>query len=86
MSSLKVGQKFPSVASAKQAINKYIVNQGWSYRTYKSDPKRSWVLVCRQAKEESCTFCIRLSIRKNEDVELSVLEPYTYPHSVHHNF
>lgn len=47
MSSLEVGQKFLSVASAKQAVNEWIVNQGWSYRTYKSDPKRCWVLVCR---------------------------------------
>lgn len=86
MSSLEVGQKFPSVASAKQAINEYIVNQGRSYRTYKSDPKRCWVPVCRQAKEQSCTSRIRLSIRKNEDIELSVLEPHTCPHSVQHNF
>lgn len=86
MSNLELGQKFPSVASGKQAINEYIVNQGWSYRTFKSDSKRCWVLVCRQAKEQSCTFRIRLSIHKNEEIELSVLEAHTCPHSVHHNF
>lgn len=52
----------------------------------KSDPKRCWVLVCRQAKEQSCTFRIRLSIHKNKEVELSVFEPHTCPHSVHHSF
>lgn len=36
----------------------------------------------RQAKEQSGTFRIRLSIRKNEEVELSVLEPHTCPTSV----
>lgn len=82
MSGVELSQKFPLNASGKQAINKYIFNQGWSYRTFKSDPKRYGVLVYQQAKEQSCTFRIRLPICKNKEVELSALEPHPCPTSV----
>ena len=85
MSALELGQKFSSIAVAKQTVNEYIVHQGWSYRTYKSDPNRCWVVICRQAKEHKCAFRIRLTVQKTE-IELTILEPHTCPHSVHHNF
>ena len=85
MSAVELGQKFSSIAVAKQTVNEYIVYQGWSYRTYKSGPNRCWAVICRQAKEHKCAFRIRLTVRRTE-IELTVLEPHTCPHSVHHNF
>ena len=35
MSALELGQKFYSLAVAKQTVNEYIVYQGWSYCTTK---------------------------------------------------
>ena len=85
MSTLELGQKFSSITAAKQTVNKYIIHQVWSYRTYKSDLNRCWVIICRQAKDHKCAFCIRLTIWKMGN-ELTILEPHTCPHSVHHNF
>ena len=62
MSALELGQKFSSIIITKQTVNKYIVYQRWSYRTYKSDLNRRWVVICRQAKKHKYATRIRLTV------------------------
>jgi hypothetical protein len=45
---------FASIAEACEAINRHVLDDGESYRVYKSDTKR-YILVC---KDKSCSFMI----------------------------
>jgi MuDR family transposase len=47
---------FASTAEAREAINRYVLDDGESYRVYKSDSKR-YILIC---KDKSCSFEIRV--------------------------
>ena len=45
---------FASIAEAREAINRYVLDNSESYQVYKSDSKR-YILVC---KDKSCSFII----------------------------
>jgi hypothetical protein len=47
---------FASIVEAREAINRHVLDDGESYRVYKSDSKRH-ILVC---KDKSCSFEIRV--------------------------
>lgn len=86
MGDISIGQKFHSLELAKQAINEYIVDRGWSYHTFKSDHKRCWVLICKKAEEHCCNFRIRVTVNKDHEARITICEPHTCPHSVHNSF
>lgn len=82
MGDISIGQKFHSLELAKQAINEYIVDRGWSYHTFKSDHKRCWVLICKKAEEHCCNFRIRVTVNKDHKPE----SPYVNPIPAHIRF
>jgi hypothetical protein len=47
---------FASIAEAREAINRYVLDDGESYQVYKLDSKR-YILVY---KDKSCSFIIRV--------------------------
>jgi MuDR family transposase len=47
---------FASIVKAREAINRYVLDDSKSYQVYKSDSKRH-ILVC---KDKSCSFEIQV--------------------------
>ena len=45
---------FATIAEAREAINRHVLNDGESYKVYKTDTKRH-ILLC---KDKSCSFTI----------------------------
>lgn len=54
---LKLGDSFQTITKARDAINRYQLDNGLSYKVYKSDSKR-YIIVCRNT---ACNFKIRAS-------------------------
>lgn len=83
--SLGIGTSFDSLDEAKQAITRWVVDRGESFKVFKSDPKRCWVIVCRD-KEANCPFRIRVSTDKVGKASLTVLERHTCAANSHGGF
>jgi len=71
---------FASIVEAREAINRHVLDDGESYRVYKSDVKRH-ILVC---KDKSCSFIIRVWCTKKTGVTITQLKPYTCCPTVHY--
>jgi hypothetical protein len=54
---LKLSDSFPTIQEAKDTINRYQLDNGLSYKVYKSDSKR-YIINCRNT---TCPFKIRAS-------------------------
>jgi len=83
--SLGIGTSFDSLDEAKQAITRWVVDRGESFKVFKSDPKRCWVIVCRD-KTAKCPFRIRVNRDKKGKASLTVLERHTCPANSHGGF
>ena len=71
---------FASIAEAREAINHHVLDDGKSYRVYKSDSKRH-ILVC---KDKSCSFEIRVWCTKKTGVTITQMKPHTYRPTVYY--
>jgi hypothetical protein len=69
---LAVGDTFETIQATWKAINRYVLNNGKSYKVYKSDSKYH-ILRC---KDESCTFSIRAVSNKKDRVSITKIGPY----------
>lgn len=63
---VKLGDHFPTIAAAREAIQQFVLYAGESYRTELSDKKR-YTICC---KNSTCPFRIRANLaqKKNEAV------------------
>jgi len=64
---------FVSIVEACEAVNRHVLNDGESYRVYKSDSKRH-ILVC---KDKSCSFEIRAWCTKKTGVTITQMKPHS---------
>ena len=64
---------FASIAEAREAINRHVLNDSESYQVYKSDSKR-YILVC---KDKSCSFEIRVQCTKKTSVTITQMKLHT---------
>ena len=71
---------FVSIAEAREVINRHVLDDGKSYRVYKSDSKRH-ILVC---KDKSCSFEIRVWCTKKTGVTITQMKPHTCRPTVHY--
>jgi hypothetical protein len=53
---------FATIAKAREAINRHVLDNGESYQIYKTDTKRH-ILLC---KDKSCSFTIRAWCTKKQ--------------------
>ena len=77
---LQIGDIFPDIASAKQAIKTFVAANGETSRIVKSDQIRV-LLVC---KSEDCGFRIWAINSKKKGVSITHLEPYTCSPATHY--
>ena len=77
---LQIGDVFPDIASAKQAIKAFVAANGETSRTVKSDQIQV-LLVC---KSTDCGFRIRAINSKKKGVLITHLEPHTYSPATHY--
>jgi hypothetical protein len=75
------GDQFKTLKAAKEAINRYILNNGESFRVKKSDKKRYYV-IC---KENGCGFGIHAAILSKEEVKITRVKPHTCSPAIHYN-
>jgi hypothetical protein len=71
---------FATIAEAYDAINRHVLNNGESYRVYKTDLKR-YILVC---KDKICSFAIRAWCTKKTGVTITQLKPHTCSPTVYY--
>ena len=74
---LAIGTQFDTVATAREAIIRYVLDRGESYVCGKSDKKRYYV------KCNSCEFFIRAAERSN-GVIIYRNDPHTCPPDTHY--
>src|SRR6266487_4615219 len=77
---LAIGDKFSNIQEAQDAINRSILDDGESYKVYKSDSKRH-ILQC---KEKSCTFSIRAAFSKKNGVSITKISAHCCRPTVHY--
>jgi hypothetical protein len=71
---------FASIAEACEAINRHVLDDGESYRVYKSDSKRH-ILVC---KDKSCSFEIQVWCTKKTGVTITQMKLHTCCLTIHY--
>jgi hypothetical protein len=73
---LELGQTFPAILSARDAINRSVIDNGESYKIHTSN-SRVHIIQCRDAHNSSCSFYIRASLsKKTAVVSIVTLRPY----------
>jgi hypothetical protein len=73
---------FASIREAREAINRYVLNDSESYRVYKSDSKRH-ILVCKD-KSSGCSFEIRAWCTQKTGVTITQMKPHSCCPTVHY--
>jgi hypothetical protein len=66
---LELGQTFATIQEAREAINRHVLDDGESYKVYKSDSTRH-ILQCK-SKDENCSFSIRAALSKKKGVTIT---------------
>src|SRR6266487_1100558 len=77
---LAIGDKFSNIQEARDAINRSILDDGESYKVYKSDSKHHIL----QYKEKSCTFSIRAAFSKKNSVSITKISLHCCRPIVHY--
>jgi hypothetical protein len=77
---LTVGDKFPNIQEAQDAINQSILDDGESYKVYKSDSKCHIL----QYKKKSCTSSIRAAFGRKNEVSITKISPHCCRPTVHY--
>ena len=71
---VQIRDSFKTMAEAREAITRFLLNAGQSYKVYKGDSKR-YILIC---KDKDCGFKIRASyLKKHEAAVITILKPHT---------
>ena len=69
---IKEGDQFESIKAAREAISQYILNNGESFKTVKSDKSR-FVICC---KDKDCNFWIRAAKSSKGIVSIIIFKPH----------
>jgi hypothetical protein len=67
MPRLELGQTFPTILIARDAINRSVIDNGESYKIHTSNA-RVYIIQCRDARNSSYSFYIRASLSKKSSV------------------
>ena len=78
---MKLGDQFESISAAREAITQYVLNNGESFKTVKSNQKR-FVIYC---KDKDCGFWIRAASSSKKVVLITIFKPYSCSPAVHYN-
>ena len=57
---IRVSDQFPSIKAAREAIKRFVINEGESFSYARSD-KSQYIVVCKDAILSNYKFCIRAS-------------------------
>lgn len=80
----EVGDTFPTLKEAQQALLRHMAHHKLSYRVKKSESNR-YIAVCRSG--DSCTFYVRLSWRNREqNAAIATYRPHTCNPETHDNW
>ena len=71
---------FPTMQEAKDSINRHVLDEGESYKVYKSDKTRH-IVVC---KDSTCDFKIRASFLKKKGVQITIMTPHSCNPTIHY--
>ena len=75
------GDRFESIQAAKEAINRYVIDNGESFKVKRSD-KKQYHIIC---KEHGCGFSIRAATSSKEVVSITGVMPHMCSPVVHYN-
>ena len=78
---MQLHDRFESIAAAREAIKRYVLDNGESFRCNKSDKKR-YSIIC---KEDSCGFGIRAFKSSKEVVSITIFKPHTCNPAIHYS-
>jgi MuDR family transposase len=78
---MQLHNQFDSIEAACEAIRRYVLDNGESFKGVKSDQKR-FSIAC---KEDSCGFSIRASKSSKGIVSITVFKLHTCSPAVHYN-
>ena len=78
---MKKGDQFESINAAREAITQYVLNNGESFKTVKSDQKR-FVICCKDA---DCNFWIRVAKSSKEVVSITIFRPHSCSPAIHYH-
>ncbi len=78
---MQLHDQFESIEVAREAIRRYVLDQGESFKLIKSDQKR-FSICC---KDNDCGFRIRAGKSSKGVVSITVFKPYSCSPIVHYN-
>jgi len=71
---VQIGNAFETMAEAREAITRFLLDAGQSYKVYKGDSNR-YILIC---KKDNCNFKIRATYSKKREAALiTIMEPHS---------
>jgi MuDR family transposase len=82
MDSLKVGDQFVSIDAARDAIRRFTLDDGESFRVIASDKKR-YIISCKAAST-GCGFRIRATSSSKGVTSVTILKPHTCSPATHY--
>ena len=78
---VQVGNTFETMAEARTAITRFLLDAGQSYKVYKGDSNR-YILICKTKSD--CSFKIRAThSKKREAALITIVEPHSCSPIVH---
>ncbi|MCJ1373615.1 hypothetical protein MMC20_004843 [Loxospora ochrophaea] len=82
---IKVGMMFESISEGQEAVACAVIARGESFKYWKNDKNKAWVVTCKAKESANCPFRVR--IHKTKDgAKLTKYVPHTCPFSTHQNF
>jgi hypothetical protein len=70
---LAVSDQFPTMEDARKAMHRHVLDEGESYKVYRSDRSRH-ILIC---KDSTCKFRLRASLLKKKGAVITILIPHS---------
>ena len=78
---VQIGDTFETMAIAREAITRFLLNAGQSYKVYKGDSNR-YILICKT--KDDCSFKIRATYSKKREATLvTIVKPHSCSLIVH---
>lgn len=77
---MQLHDQFESIKAARDAITRFVLDEGESFHVEKSDKKRFTIIY-----KERCGFRILASKSNKEVVSITVFKPHTCSPAVHYN-
>ena len=81
---MQIGDQFPSIKAAKQAIKQYTLDDGKSFRILASDKKR-YLIAYKKATKTGYKFHICATWSLKGITLITVLVSYSYSLATHYN-